>query len=406
MVATMAAADAPSANACLIDRNSSPSFDAAGCEAAITAEQDAHTKAALLERRAYAKDESHRYDQYQSALDDLHQALELDPNFGMAYHERAYIENELGDFQQAEGDLDAQAKLMPNDPQLYDERALSRFLQGKLQGAFEDRDRKTELAPNEAGARLARAEALMWLGRFAEASRDIDTGTAMAQAQNDASALGFATELRSDLARWQTTDDAATAKHVCAGAKSEADFLKETFIGDCTRAFLSAATNPERADALTQRYTAIELWKQRRGEGLNDLRLAYAFDPDNPDHALNLGGLLNVLGRNHESLKYLNIAVAKKPSGLALAERASAEHDLGDFRAAFLDAKKSFETEPNEIGLTVLGDLAYEQMHDSAAAKTYWLGAYHLGDRDDGLKGRLEKIGVAWPPTDAPADSK
>jgi tetratricopeptide (TPR) repeat protein len=400
------AAPEPGSNACRIDHAKSPAFDVQACDAAIAAQADSHAKALLFEMRAYAKDESGSYTQFQSAMEDLNEALKLDPDLSQALHERAYLENEFGDYALAEKDLDVQAKLTPNQPQVYEERALARFLQGNLQGAFEDRDRETILAPDDAGGRLARGGALLWLGRFAEAEQDIAAGVALAQKKNDKHALDYAASLKADLIGWQTPSDTATAVHNCNTAQTDADFRQNTIIGDCTRAFLYATTNKARADALTQRYTAIELWKQRRDAGLSDLRLAYAFAPENPAHAFNLSSLLASIGRGREALKYVNIAIAQNPDAYGLGERAAIEYDLGDVKAAFMDAKKSFELKPNEIALTMLGDYFFEQKHDTNAAKLYWLGAYHLGDRDDSLKARLEKIGVAWPPPETPADSK
>jgi len=402
-IVMFAAASPGSSDACLFDRDRSPSFDTAGCDAAISAETDAHEKARLLALRAYAKDDSGREDQYTSALTDLNLALQLDPEFAMARRERAYVENELGEFKQAEADLDAQAKLTPDEAKVCVERALSRFLQGNLEGALEDRDRATQMLPDNPSAWLGRADALMWLGRFDEAAQNLDKATGFAQRTDNKDLLDQIAEERADLVRWRTTDDAATAKRACDTAQTNEDFLKPALIGDCTRAFLDATTGAARADALTQRYTAIELWKQHRGAGLEDLRLAYAFDPENPDHQVNLGSLLVAVHRNHEGLKYLNMAISRKPSALAFATRAAGEYNLTDYDTAFQDAKKSFEMKPNELCLTVLGDLFYYVKHDAASAKLYWVGAYHLGDRDDGLKARLKDIGVSWPPPDEPA---
>jgi hypothetical protein len=66
-------------------------------------------------------------------------------------------------------------------------------------------------------------------------------------------------------------------------------------------------------------------------------------------------------------------------------------------KAAFEDCKKSFDIKPNQFALTVLGDIALKHFHDPKSAKMYWMGAYHLADRDDGLKERLKSVGVADP---------
>jgi len=81
---------------------------------------------------------------------------------------------------------------------------------------------------------------------------------------------------------------------------------------------------------------------------------------------------------------------------LALAGRASAHYNLGEKNLAFRDAKESFEMHPSVLALWMLGDLAKDK-HDDASAKLYWMGAYHLGSRDDGLLERLKSAGVPDP---------
>jgi hypothetical protein len=80
----------------------------------------------------------------------------------------------------------------------------------------------------------------------------------------------------------------------------------------------------------------------------------------------------------------------------ALAQRAAAKHNLQDSEGAFADARRSFEIEPNEVALLVLGDLSKER-GDVASAKLYWMGAWRLGSRDDGIVERLKSVGVDHP---------
>jgi tetratricopeptide (TPR) repeat protein len=373
--------------------------DIHGCDAGIASEKDPVTKSILLVRRAYMKDGTGDFAQYGSALADLTQAIALWPENWGALHERAYLYNELGEPEKAEADLDAQAKLVPDNAQLYQERALARFNRGNLQGAFEDRDRDTALVPNDAGARAARAEALMWLGRFDEAAKDIDRAATLAKSAGDDATLNWTSRLSATLARMTAWDDPAHALEICTGARDEAAILKDSYIGNCTRAFLDAKTNKDKADALTQRATALELWSQRRNAGLDDARVAAALDPSAATWG-NLGSWLQTNNRPREAMHFLDLSIAADPRDFTLAERAAAKYDLGDANGAFADARKSFEMKPDELALTILGDLLFDK-HDIAAAKTYWLGAYHLGGRDDGLRARLAKIGVDNPDAEA-----
>jgi len=69
---------------------------------------------------------------------------------------------------------------------------------------------------------------------------------------------------------------------------------------------------------------------------------------------------------------------------MALAGRASAHYNLYENDLAFRDAKESFEMRPNALALWTLGDLAKDK-HDDVRAKSFWMGAYQLGSRDDRL---------------------
>jgi hypothetical protein len=81
---------------------------------------------------------------------------------------------------------------------------------------------------------------------------------------------------------------------------------------------------------------------------------------------------------------------------MALAGRAVAQYNLHEPNLGFHDAKESFELEPNPLALLILGDLTKDK-HDNAAAKTHWMGVYHLGMRDDRLIERLKSVGVMDP---------
>jgi tetratricopeptide (TPR) repeat protein len=379
----------------------------AACDAAITAAVDPEIKSVLLFRRAYMLDATGKWENYLQALDDLTNAILVDPQNYDALQERAYVYNEIEEPAKAEADLDTQLALQPNQPGIFQERGLSRFMQGKLEGAFEDDDRLAELEPNTWRHVATRAYDLMWLGRFDEAAKGYEAAKALAQQTGDKNAIDTVEAGAQNLQRWLTADTRADVISVCINAKLEQDLRKDTFIGDCTEAFLKSTAGSQRADALTQRSIAGVPATNDMQDGLDDLRIALAFDPANPDRMFNLGSRLEGAGRPHQALKYLNESIALKPSFMAYSARASAEEDLGEDKPSFADAKKSFEMQPNEIALTVLGDLVLKDLHDEKSAREYWLAAYKLGDRDDGLKARLEKVGVSWPsPGDATGTTK
>ena len=356
----------------------------------------------MLFRRAYMEDAAGDFKTYPKALADLDNAIKLWPENYRALHERGYLYNEYGRWKDAEADLDVQIKLLPTRAEGYQERALTKFNLGDLQGAFDDRNIEVTLNPGVPAHLNARAYASMWLGHFDDARRDAEHAQDLAKQKGDIEKEKNAENLITDIALWTKVSDPALSKKACLDAKTEAEFSKPTFIGDCTLAFLNASTNAQKADALTQRSMMLPVVKQSAEAGLDDVRLAYALDPSNPDRQLNLGSKLVAVNHNREAIQYLDMVLKSSQNPWAYAERSAAKFDLGDINGAFFDAKKSVEINPNELALTILGDCLHAKTKSYDEAKSYWIAAYRLGDRDDGLIARLKDAGVPIPPPDNP----
>lgn len=124
--------------------------------------------------------------------------------------------------------------------------------------------------------------------------------------------------------------------------------------------------------------------------------MAVALEPGNADWHANLGGSYVMVRRSWAGRRALDRSLAIKESWPALAQRAAARYNLRDPEDALADARRSFELYPNEVALIVLGDLSRDG-GDRASAKLYWMGAYHLGSRDDGTIARLKSIGIDRP---------
>lgn len=373
----------PAALAC----RTQPDSDA--CAGAIAAEVDPAKKAQLFYWRAYAEDESEHYDQ---AIADLTQTLALLPGFPPALHERAYALNSMARYHEAEADLTALMIVEPQEASHYQERAFARFYQGNLAGEFTDRDAVVRLRPNEAASLLARARSEMWLGRFADARRDIDAASAAA---NDDHSRQSASQTLADLQVWTATSS-ADPKHACDLNRLAQQTRPQNLIGDCTAWFLGAQSNTEKANALTVRAAAWHILQNSETDWVIDMQIAVALEPDNPDWRTNLGMGFMAVRHSRAAVWEFNRSIELHPSWIAYAGRGAAKFNIGDSAGAFEDARTSFDQHPNELACTTLGDLAYSR-HDIEAAKSFWLGAYALGDRDDALMARLAQVGVTDP---------
>jgi tetratricopeptide (TPR) repeat protein len=369
----------------------------AQCDAAITSATDDKAKAALLASRAYARDASLTQDTVKASLDDLNQAVTLDPENPDARHERAYLFNELGQWREAAADLDVQVKLLPNESAGYAERAMSRFNLGDLQGAYDDRTTELRLGPTPT-AYLAHARAALWLGQFDVVAKDI--ATARDGAKGDKVVTAAADLIGAQLTLWRTTSpQGAAACNVKAG---NLDYSDPALIGDCTRVFLDAAVATDKAAALSTRSLLWVTIASDVSSFLEDSRVASALDPDNPNLHSNLGFAFLRATRVPAAIREFDAAIAIRPDYANYAGRSQAKVVAGDLDGAEADAKASMDIEPNHIALTVLGDVAYARTKDFAKAKDFWLQAYNSGPPDDGLVRRLTAAGVPIPAAPAP----
>ena len=370
------------------------------CEAAIQGERDSAKKAELHFRRAYVLNERQAYEQ---SLNDLNSAVAMAPNNAKYLRERGYTLNSLGRYREALPDLNELASLEPQPPEVYSERALTLTYLGDWQGALADRDREVQLKPDSMAALVARAEARMWLGRFDEAQKDLKAAAAMpaASSPNDAAYLG---RVSKRLRAWMLHSSSADPGAKCSLARTNDDYLEPTLIGDCTRAFFSAKTPQDKADALTNRSIAW-LSQQSEHDATVDREAAVALDPDNPDRHTNLGFAYLQERHSWAARQEFDRSINIQKTYTALAGRASAHYNLGEADLSFRDAKESFEMRPNELALWILGDLAKDK-HDDAIAKSFWLGAYHLGSREDRLLERLRSVGVSDPATEPDGELK
>jgi tetratricopeptide (TPR) repeat protein len=374
--------------------NQTPEAFLSACDKAIDEEQDGKSKAVLLLRRAYARNDAQRF---ALALTDLDEAVKLDPENWAALHERGYTLNSLGRYKDAIASLDAAARVSPDDPAIYQERAFAKFLAADFDGAVGDWSKKISLSPATASDYWARGRAHLWLGHYAEATADFDAGLDLAKKANDAAATSDLEAMKKLAELWRKTSPGETPEKGCVLKEMSDVDTAARLAGDCTAAFFKRKTGKARAEALTVRSVALVVAMQDPKAGTTDRQIAAALDPENADMQANLGYAYVEAGKPLAAITAFDRALAIKPGAFAYAGRASARYALNDFDAAEADAKKSVETQPNDIALMLLGDLALEHRRDEKAAKAYWMTAYRLGSRDDRLIARLTRVGVTEP---------
>jgi len=368
----------------------------AACDAAIAAETNPAEKSVLLYRRAYIIIDRQDFRTYPKAQDDLTEAIRLLPTNYFALRERAYLYNEYGRWADALKDIDAGIALKPQEFGGYQERSMTDLNLGNLAAYYDDNNTLVLLQPKKVSVLIMRAVAATWLGRFDDAKRDLDT--AAAQSPTDDEKDQIAAE-RDDISIMQHRSNQGASACTDAGAADPGQ--KPTFVGDCTEAFLKAGDAKTKADALTLRslgWMAVSSdWSARQ-----DSIVAAGLAPGNGAMHSNLGFAWSRSGDYTAATREFDRSIALKPTAITYAGRGAAKLGLHNNDGAFADGKKSFEIKPNALALWVVGDAVFERSKSYDEAKSFWIGAWRLGSRDDRLIQRLKDAGVPIPPPDDP----
>ena len=103
---------------------------------------------------------------------DFTAALELDPDFILAFHGRGVAHRELGQYRHSIADLQEAIRLWPDFTEAYCELGLTRCAAGDYDGAVKDCSRAIELDPDYAEAFHGRGIAYYHLERYEEALED------------------------------------------------------------------------------------------------------------------------------------------------------------------------------------------------------------------------------------------
>ena len=101
---------------------------------------------------------------YQRAIQDFNQAIQINPNYDDAYLSRGVTRRNLGDNQGASADYDQALRIAPNFAEVYVNRGVTRAELGDKQGAIADYNQALQINPNLAYAYYNRGTARYELG--------------------------------------------------------------------------------------------------------------------------------------------------------------------------------------------------------------------------------------------------
>ena len=94
----------------------------------------------------------YKLNNFQGAIDDFREAIEIDPSFAMAYSNSGSAKCRLNDFQGAINDFNEAIEIDPSSAMAYSNRGSAKFELRNYKGAFDDFNKAIELDPNYAMA--------------------------------------------------------------------------------------------------------------------------------------------------------------------------------------------------------------------------------------------------------------
>ena len=165
----------------------SPDQQVSGCTAIIEAEHnDAVILATALNNRAAAYFSQGRLEE---AIQDLNQAVKLNPNYAHAFVHRGEVYRAMGQDERAIQDFDQAIKLEPNYAHAFRERGRTYSHQGQHKRAIENFDQAIKFSPAYSGALDDRCLSRAALGQLQEALADCNNAMWLRPGQRRATAL-------------------------------------------------------------------------------------------------------------------------------------------------------------------------------------------------------------------------
>jgi len=151
-------------------RSVDPDAKIAGCTALIQAGQDTTENLSVIyNNRGTAYDDKGDYDR---AIQDLNEAIQLNPHAEIAYYGRGYAYKKKGNFDRAIQDFNEAIHLNPNFERAYYDRGNAYIDKDESDRAIQDFNEAIQLNPNNANNYNNRGVAYMRKGDYARAIQD------------------------------------------------------------------------------------------------------------------------------------------------------------------------------------------------------------------------------------------
>ena len=165
---------------------------------------------------------------YDAALADENKALELDPRDGAAYIDRGIVREAKGDAGATLADFDKAIEVDPTIPEAYFNRGYRRFKNGDIEGALADMNKAIELNPRYSNAYLNRGAFRTtrgdWDGGIADFEKVLEFNANSATAYNDLAWI-YATN---EQAKYRSPKAVPYAEHAASLSKYQDPYILAT----------------------------------------------------------------------------------------------------------------------------------------------------------------------------------
>jgi len=253
------------------------------------------------------------------ALDILEKAIELDPNYALAYSNRGYIYLELKEYRKAMQDLNKAIELDPNYAGTYNNRGSAYYKLKQSTKAIQDYNKAIELDPSYAGTYYNRGLAYTDLKQYSKAIQDYTK----------------AIELDPSYAGTHHHSRGIAYYELKQYTKAMQDFNK------------AIELDPSYAPAYSSRGAAYCNLKQYT-KAMQDFNKAIELDPNDATAYSNRGNTYLELKEYRKAMQDLNKAIELDPSyAIAYLNRGAVYGRLKEYTYAIKDCNKAIELDPS-----------------------------------------------------------
>jgi tetratricopeptide (TPR) repeat protein len=276
---------------------------------------------------------------YEGAVEDFNQVIELDPQNALAYNRRGDAYYRLGDYEQAKADSSQAILLNPQDANAYYDRGFAFYELGKYKEAIADYNQAIKLNSENAYA---------YYGR----------GLARAEVKDNKGAIGD------------------FSKAIALKPQYTEAYLQRGILRRRLRQILGAIQdfdtiikiNPSDAKAYYQRGLTQSLNKQKYA-ALKDYTDAININPKYIEAYLNRGDIYSDLGNKVEATEDYNAILQIDPKFIAAyIHRGIHRFSFGDYKGAIEDYTEALKLDPNDVGSYNNRGNAYLELGNKKAA--------------------------------------